>query len=219
MPRISKTKNDKIKPNEFVIGIDEAGRGPLCGPVAVGAFMVEKKAWKKLRKTADLEKLTDSKKLSEKIREKIFKEILKLRRDKKANFSVALVNEKIIDENGIAFAIRFGVKRVLKSLEKSVPKKIKFDRTQILLDGSLKAPENFQFQKTIIKGDLSESEISAASIVAKVSRDRHMKKLAQIFPQYKIEQHKGYGTVEHRRLIKKYGVSKIHRRSFCRNVK
>jgi ribonuclease HII len=98
-------------------------------------------------------------------------------------------------------------------------KKIKADVTNnILLDGSLRAPQEFHFQKTIIKGDEKEYSIGLASIAAKVIRDRKMEDFALKYPQYGFDIHKGYGTVEHRKSIKKHGPSEVHRKSFLKNI-
>ncbi len=192
----------KIKP-KFLIGIDEAGRGPLAGPVSVGVVMCADNFDFKL-----LKGVRDSKKLSELQRESWFTKLKQWRKEKKLDFKVSLIGAKIIDTKGISFSIRKGIASCLRRLEASPA------RSRVLLDGSLKAPAAFKDQKTIIGGDDKEKIISAASIAAKVTRDRKMKKLAKIFPNYSFEIHKGYGTALHYQLIEKHGVSEIHRRSF-----
>ncbi len=204
----------------YLIGIDEAGRGPLFGPVSVGTVLVNEAVFKKIRKSGVLHGLTDSKKLSEKERERLYEELLVLQKNNILKFACALVSAKIIDTKGISFAIKFGIqKNLLKLLGKTWDKKVT-DSVKILLDGSLCAPVEFTNQKTIIKGDLKEPIISAASIVAKVMRDRQMKKIARLkkYARYKIDVHKGYGTVMHRELIQKYGLSDMHRKSFCKRL-
>lgn len=195
-----------------IIGIDEAGRGPLAGPVSVAAISVNEKLFKKILKAGKLSELTDSKKLSEKKREILFKELRELKNEQVLKFAVTLVSSKIIDQKGIRYALSLGIKRILKKL-KAHPLEVK-----ILLDGSLSAPEIFRNQKTIIRGDLTEPIISAASIVAKVTRDHYMKRLAKKFPEYEFEIHKGYGTEKHLRKIRKYGLSSHHRKTFCKKV-
>ena len=196
-----------------IIGIDEAGRGPLAGPVAVGAVIMSRLHLAKIKghrmsRKISLPKLRDSKKLSEGQREAWF-EFLKAEKKKgNLNFAVALMSEKIIDEQGIVRAIKIGIKKCLKKL-KADP-----TRSLVLLDGGLKAPAEFINQRTIIRGDESEPIISLASIVAKVTRDRRMIQLAKKYPNYGFEIHKGYGTKKHYRAIKKLGISKVHRKTF-----
>lgn len=206
---------------KFLVGIDEAGRGPLAGPVAVGVVVVPaewggfggKNGVHGSKKIHPLfAEARDSKQLSPAAREAIFKKLQAAKKDGLLDFSVTLVSAKIIDTRGIVFAIRRAMAKSLKKL--SVPP----HQTQVLLDGSLYAPEEFLFQKTIIRGDQSEPVIGLASIAAKVTRDRHMLTLARTYPGYGLEIHKGYGTAMHRQHIKKYGPSKIHRQSFLRGV-
>lgn len=190
---------------QYQIGIDEAGRGPLAGPVAVGAVFTR----------ADFDfsvfkNLKDSKKLSENRRKEIFLQIKKLAKEGALKYSVALVLNDTIDKKGISYAIKAGIEGVLSKIAPD-PK-----NTKIFLDGSLKASENFS-QETIIKGDEKISVISLASIVAKVTRDEYMQKIAKEIPNYDFEIHKGYGTSSHIKILKKSGPSKIHRLSFCKN--
>lgn len=186
---------------KFIIGVDEAGRGPLAGPVCVAA--VAAKVKNKNEKLKILKGIKDSKKLSAKRREKWEKII---RENFESHFT--LIGNKIIDKIGIGKAVLLGVKRVLK----------KFFRrpSLVLMDGSLKAPKSYA-QKTIIKGDEKVPIISAASIIAKVARDKKMVKLHKKFPKYCFDVHKGYGTKMHYEKIKKNGLSPIHRKSFCGN--
>lgn len=202
--------------SDILIGIDEAGRGPLLGPVSVGAAMINRGLLKKIKKQGRLKGLNDSKKLSEKMREKLFEKISDLEKEGILKFAVTLVSEKVIDKKGISFAIRSGLEKNLKKLTAGLSRE-DFNNLQILLDGGLRAPAEFKNQKTIIRGDSKEPVISAASIMAKVTRDRFVVKLSKKYPQYKIHEHKGYGTKQHTDLIKKFGLSEIHRQSFCRN--
>ncbi len=189
------------KLKKILYGIDEAGRGPLAGPVSIGMFSIEK--------THLLKGIKNSKALSEQKREEWFKYFQKLRCKKIASYSYSMVSNTIIDKFGISKAIKIGIKRCIK--------KIGCDsgRSHILLDGSLYAPLEFS-QKTIIKGDEKIKIISAASIIAKVYRDRRMKKYSDIFPAYSFDVHKGYGTKNHLNAIKKHGVSHLHRKSYLR---
>ena len=198
-----------------MIGIDEVGRGPLAGPVSVGVFMTDKKTGNWILKNIFENKLRDSKKLSAKKREKNYKKFLELKKLNKISFSVSHISNKIIDKKGISKAIQTGVKKSLKELHHTFLMK-KGNPSFIRLDGLLKAPKEFKNQKTIIKGDEKDVFIACASIVAKVSRDNLMCKLALKYPQYNFETHKGYGTLLHRHLIKKLGLSEIHRKSFCK---
>ncbi|HEY4512415.1 MAG TPA: ribonuclease HII [Candidatus Paceibacterota bacterium] len=190
-----------------IIGIDEAGRGPLAGPVAVGVCSVPENFDYKF-----FGLLKDSKKLSEKRREEIFTQMQVLKKEGKINFSVALVSNKVIDTRGISFAIKKGIEGVLQKISAN-PKSC-----QIFLDGSLKAPAEFINQETIIKGDEKIPIISLASIAAKVTRDRHMVEMSRKYPVYSFEVHKGYGTRVHLSQIKKLGLSPIHRKSFAISV-
>jgi ribonuclease HII len=190
---------------KYSIGIDEAGRGPLAGPVAVGAVKFSKDFDTKLLKEI---KNKDSKKLSQDQRAIWYEKIKIWKQENKLDFYVALVSSEFIDKKGISFAIKKGITECLKKI------KANSKTCEIKLDGSLKAPEEFIFQKTIIKGDEKEQIIGLASIAAKVTRDIHMGKLAIKFPAYKFEIHKGYGTAFHRAKIKELGLSVVHRKSF-----
>lgn len=192
---------------KYIIGIDEAGRGPLAGPVAIGVAFVK----------ADfnftlLKGVRDSKKLSEKQREEWFEKIKIWRKKKILDFKVSLIGAKIIDEKGISHAIRKGIASCLKRLEANP------ENSKVLLDGSLKAPVIFKNQTTIIGGDDKEPIISIASIAAKVTRDRKMKRLAILYPKYQFEVHKGYGTALHCQLLRQHGASEIHRQSFISGI-
>jgi ribonuclease HII len=190
---------------KWLIGVDEAGRGPLAGPVAVGVVKIP----------ADFDwglisGVGDSKQVTSKNREVIFKRAKELRKEGRLDFVVMMGSAKEIDEKGIAVVIR-------KSIEKSV-KKLKLNPKEcfIKLDGALRAPSQFS-QETIIKGDSKELVIGLASICAKETRDEYMRKVSKQFPLYEFEVHKGYGTTVHRRLITEHGLSSIHRVSYCQN--
>lgn len=193
---------------KIIIGIDEAGRGPLAGPVTVGAFGAKDKIGKWILKNVFENKLRDSKKLSKKKREEIYKKLLILKKEGEVVFSVSHISNKIIDREGINKAIKIGIKKSLFSL-KATPSNF------VRLDGLLKAPSEFKTQQTIIKGDEKDIFIACASIIAKVTRDRLMRLLGAKLPLYGFETHKGYGTLLHVEILKKYGLSEAHRKSFC----
>ncbi len=189
---------------KYLIGIDEAGRGPLAGPVAVGVAIV-----KKGKKPHILKIACDSKKISASKRDSIYSVALEARKNNDINFAVTLVTAKVIDSKGIVFAIQKAMAQCLEKIG-ALPHEV-----EIVLDGSLKAPSHFTKQKTIIKGDSKIPLIGLASICAKVERDRYMQRIAYKYPQYSFEIHKGYGTSKHRKAIKKYGLSKEHRATWC----
>lgn len=190
---------------KFIVGIDEAGRGPLAGPVAIGLVKIPVDFDWDL-----IPGVTDSKKLTEGARAEIFLRAKELRQLGKLNFTVAQIGPSVIDQKGISHALRLGIGRGISRLDVH-PK-----QSKIRLDGSLFAPKEFQ-QATIIKGDLLYPEIGLASIVAKETRDAYMRKIAKRFSAYDFHIHKGYGTKDHRAAIKKYGLSPIHRATYCKN--
>lgn len=224
-------KNQKIK---WLVGIDEVGRGPLAGPVAVGAFCIgffdtKAKSYskfmndlKKSSKKVKLPPVRDSKKLTESARE----EWVSFLKDFNGNstiesgtnsgeifkYKIHFGSAKQIDKKGIVVVIKDLVSKCLESLD------VLEHETSVLLDGSLKAPEKYFNQQTIIKGDEKEIVISFASILAKVERDNHMKKISKKYKEYGLDIHKGYGTKSHIKAIKKYGKSDIHRVSFLKNI-
>lgn len=197
---------------KYIIGIDEAGRGPLAGPVAVGGFCVSAKFQKELLRFFPRRKIRDSKKLSPVVREEIFKMLMQAKFRREISLAVSFGSAEMIDRKGIVVVIRQSVARVLKSLG------VEAEESLVLLDGALRAPSHFSNQKTIIKGDEKEAVIALASIVAKVSRDRLMISLAKKYPQYNFEVHKGYGTKAHYTALHKHGLSPIHRRSFLKKL-
>jgi len=188
----------------WVIGIDEAGRGPLAGPVTLAAVACPRTVARAIFKG-----IKDSKHLTLKAREVWLK---KIKSHPKIFYAASSVGPSIIDRVGITKAIRRAVGRVLNRLDTE-----RFGMAEILLDGSLKAPDKYP-QKTIIKGDEKIPVIAAASVVAKTSRDRKMIRLSSKFPQYYFEIHKGYGTRLHYKMLKKHGLSEIHRRSFLGKI-
>lgn len=180
-----------------VCGIDEAGRGPLAGPVFAAAVILP----------PGLENIgiNDSKKLSEKKREQLFNIIT----EKAIAWAVASASEKEIDELNILNATFLAMKRAVEAL----PVKPDF----ALVDGN-RYPNTGVREQCIIKGDSISISIAAASILAKVSRDRFLLELDREYPEYQFAKHKGYPTALHYELIEKYGISPVHRRSFLKKL-
>lgn len=180
-----------------VCGVDEAGRGPLAGPVYAAAVI--------LPVGTEIAGLNDSKKLSEKKREELFDII----NDVSISVSVGTASEKEIDEINILNATFLAMKRAVEGLEISPD--------YAIIDGN-RAPNLEIPTETVVKGDGKVMSVAAASIIAKVSRDRFMLKMAEQYPEYQFEKHKGYGTRLHYEMIEKYGASPIHRRSFLKKI-
>ena len=215
---------------KYVIGIDEVGRGSLAGPVTVAALALQKKFIRSIRLRqladgADKNKklktpLRDSKKLFARQREIWFDFVKK----QKIPYVIASISPKVIDKINISNAANLAASRALLKLIKS--HKLKIKNFKVRLDGGLyinnpkfkNQNAKLQFKnikiKTVIKGDEKIKAISLASIVAKVSRDRYMKKLHKKYPRYDFINNIGYGTKKHIKAIKKYGLSLIHRKSF-----
>ncbi len=191
----------------YIVGIDEVGRGPLAGPVAVGAVLVPLDFdW------SAMEGVRDSKKLSGKKREAIFEQASELTKSGRLRFAVATSSSAYIDSYGIVPAIRRALAEALAKIEADP------NRCRVLLDGGLRAPEVYEIQETIIRGDASEPAISLASVMAKVTRDRMMMKISEKYPGYGFEVHKGYGTLAHRTSIRERGLCALHRATFCSRV-
>lgn len=182
---------------ELVCGVDEAGRGPLAGPVYAAAVI--------LPKETVIEGVNDSKKLSEKKREALFDQI----RETAVSYCIASASVEEIDELNILNATFLAMRRAVEGLTPQPQ--------MALIDGNQLPPLQLPAQ-CIIKGDSLSMSIACASILAKVSRDRLMKELALQYPQYQLEKHKGYGTKLHRELILQYGPSPIHRKTFLRKL-
>lgn len=190
-----------------LVGIDEVGRGPLAGPVTVCACAVP--ADFDFTKFAGIR---DSKKLSPKKREEWHAALVAMKDRGEIDFAFASVDAVDIDRLGIATAIRDALELSLGAL------RLDPTTTQVMLDGSLRAPDVFTLQETIIKGDDKVPVISAASIIAKVVRDRHMDEMAVTYPGYGLEKHKGYGTAVHREALQRLGPTPFHRLSFLGNI-
>ncbi len=182
---------------KVVCGIDEAGRGPLAGPVFAAAVI--------LPENYSHPVLNDSKKLSEKKRDAVYDDIIK----DALSYSVGIATEEEIDEINILNATFLAMKRAVEGLN------IKPDFAYI--DGN-QYPKTGVKEETIVKGDGKCISVAAASIIAKVSRDRFMLEIDRQYPEYQFSKHKGYGTKLHYEMIEKYGVSKVHRRSFLKKI-
>ena len=190
-----RAKNGK---NMVLAGVDEAGRGPLAGDVFAAAVV--------LPEGLIIEGLNDSKKISPKKRDMLFDVI----KEKAISYSVATASVAEIKETDILSANFMAMKRAVEGLS------VKADL--VLVDGNLKIRNLDTENIPVIKGDALSMSISAASILAKVSRDRYMEEMAKLYPEYQFEKHKGYGTALHTSLIKEFGPSPIHRLSFLKNI-
>lgn len=202
------------KKEKYIIGIDEVGRGPLAGPVTLCFVRVSQKDAKKIYKLCAQIGVTDSKKLSEKKREAIVKIVKEWKKEGLIQYICNSGSNTHIDRYGIAKTIKKSLKNGLKKLQNKSDQFIEPYQCEVLLDGSLYAPDVYKNQKTIIKGDLKEPLIALASIIAKVHRDALMDRYSVVYPQYGFEKHKGYGTKIHREAIKEYGTCPIHRISW-----
>ncbi len=180
-----------------VCGIDEAGRGPLAGPVCAAAVI--------LPPELEIDGLNDSKKLTEKKRDALFDII----REKAVAYSVAMVDEKRIDEINILQATFEAMRNAVSGLS------VKPDIA--LIDGNQKPGLEIE-ERTVVKGDAKSPSIAAASVLAKVTRDRFMLELDKTYPEYQFAKHKGYGTKLHYECIEKYGISPVHRLTFLKKV-
>lgn len=208
---------------KFLIGIDEAGRGPLAGPVVVAGIKIatrnKRPAWPAGRQaTRIFAGIRDSKKLTPKKREEWYKF---LTGHPKIEWAVARIWPKTIDRINIARAANLGVLRVYKKLSNVASRQssknkyftVRARRERTLLDGSLYLPAHIPHE-TIVRGDEKIPVIAAASIIAKVTRDRIMRRLHKKYPEYHFDIHKGYATLMHRTTLARHGYSVVHRRSF-----
>ena len=210
MPKLSAKdellRQEKMKETEkrlakegykYIAGVDEAGRGPLAGPVYAAAVI--------LPPDIRLDGINDSKKLSPKKREELFDEITK----KAVSYSVFAVDEKKIDEINILNATYVAMNGAAEALSQKPD--------YVIIDGN--SIKNMSYpHETIVKGDAKSISIAAASVLAKVARDRYITEMAKTYPEYGFERHKGYGTKEHTDAILKYGITPIHRRTFLKKL-
>lgn len=187
-------ENEKIK---FVCGIDEAGRGPLAGPVVVGAVIMPANSF--------IEGVNDSKKISEKKREKIYEQII----EEAISYSVGIVDQNKIDEINILNATKLGLKLAIEGLQ---------TKPDVIMVDALNHIDTCGIPYiSVVKGDAKNYCIAAASIIAKVTRDRIMRQWDEIYPIYGFAKHKGYGTAEHIKTIKENGPCMLHRKTFIKN--
>ena len=183
----------KLQGYSLIAGVDEAGRGPLAGPVCVASVILPDNVY--------LEKINDSKKLTDKMKDKLFDEIKKVA----IAYSIVLVTHEEIDRLNILNATFSGMCRAVDALP------IKPD--YVLIDGNRIKGMDIPHE-CVVKGDSKSISIAAASILAKVTRDRYMQELDAKYPEYNFKKHKGYPTKEHYDALKKYGASEVHRKSF-----
>ena len=181
----------------LICGVDEAGRGPLAGPVCAAAVI--------LPRGLEIDGLDDSKKLSEKKREKLFDDIV----NAAVSYGIAFASVEEIEEHNILGATFMAMNRAIEQLS---PKP-----ELALIDGNRNKGICIE-SRCVVKGDSKCADIAAASILAKVTRDRYMLEMAEKYPQYRFEQHKGYGTKLHYEMLREYGPSPIHRRDFLRKM-
>jgi len=186
----------------IICGIDEAGRGPLAGPVVVAAVI--------MNKSCIIPGIKDSKKLTSSKRSQLYDEILQ----KSEFYRIEVIDNNIIDKINILKSVMLGMEKCLSDIEKNI--------TELLIDGNYfkldnDAQNKFNY-KTIVKGDSKVYEISCASILAKVSRDRMMDEYDKIYPEYNFKSNKGYGTLYHIKCLLQYGPCDIHRKTFIKKI-
>ena len=195
-----KQQENELRKKGFntICGIDEAGRGPLAGPVVVASVIMPENSM--------IEGVNDSKKVSEKKREVLYDKII----EEAISYGVAIIGQDEIDEINILNATKKGLTMSLQELTV---------RPDLILVDALEHIDTMGIPyESIIKGDAKCYSISAASIIAKVTRDRIMREWDKVYPEYNFAQHKGYGTAKHIEAIKQYGLCPIHRRSFTKNI-
>lgn len=187
--------NEYRKDYSVICGCDEAGRGPLAGDVFAAAVIFDK--------DTVIKEINDSKKLTAKKREELFDEII----EKALDFSIQTASVAEIEKINILNSAMLAMKRAVEDLDK---------KPDICLVDGNKVPELNCKAESIVKGDAKSQAIAAASILAKVARDRYMVEMAEKYPEYQFEKHKGYGTKLHYEMIDKYGLCEIHRPSFLK---
>lgn len=195
-PNFSEEKKLLKKGYKCVAGLDEAGRGPLAGPVVAAAVVISNFEFR-----ISNFGIRDSKLMSVNQREEAYEKLI---RCKNIVWGVGVVSEKVIDKINILEATKLAMAKAIKNLEADF----------LLIDGNFKLGKINILQKSIIKGDQKVFSVAAASIIAKVTRDRLMQKYHKKYPQYGFANHKGYGTASHFASLEKFGPCKIHRKSF-----
>lgn len=209
LKEIKKIENDLYSQGiTSIAGIDEAGRGPLAGPVVVACVVMPKDSM--------IEGVNDSKKVAEKKREKLYEEII----NEAVAYGVGIISQEEIDRINILNATKEGLTTAIKEMERDLREKQReFEKPEIILvDALTKIDTDHIPYRSIIKGDAKSYSIAAASIIAKVTRDRIMRQWAEVYPMYGFEKHKGYGTAAHIAAIREYGLCPLHRRSFVKNI-
>ena len=195
-----KSEENKLYADEkinYICGIDEAGRGPLAGPVVVGAVIMPEDSF--------IEGVNDLKKISEKKRERIYEQII----EEAVAYSVGIVDQNKIDEINILNATKLGLKLAIEGLE---------TKPDVIMVDALNNIDTCGIPYiSVVKGDAKHYSIAAASIIAKVTRDRIMRQWDEVYPIYGFAKHKGYGTAEHIRVIKENGPCILHRKTFIKN--
>ena len=190
----------------MILGIDEVGRGPYAGPLVIGACILGD--WQNSENAEWIEKLTDSKKLSAKRREELYVLI----KEKALATATGWASSAEIDEIGLSEALRLATRRAVEQIQKT---KVPF--SEIIIDGTMNFLAGTKLEKyvsTLKKGDFLVKEISAASILAKVERDKYMVELDMVYPKYGFGKHVGYGTAAHQKAMEEFGLTPEHRRSF-----
>ena len=190
----------------MILGIDEVGRGPYAGPLVIGACILGD--WQNSENAEWIEKLTDSKKLSAKRREELYALI----KEKALAAATGWVSSAEIDEIGLSEALRLATRRAVEQIQKT---EVPF--SEIIIDGTMNFLAGTKLEKyvsTLKKGDFLVKEISAASILAKVERDKYMAELDAVYPEYGFGKHVGYGTAAHQKAMEEFGLTPEHRRSF-----
>ena len=189
---------EKRAAHGVICGVDEAGRGPLCGPVCCAAVI--------LNPDNPIEGVNDSKKLTEKRREALFDEITR----RALAYKIVFITPQEIDERNILWATMDGMAQAVAGLD--------LRPDHVLIDGNRGPPGLAQTAESVVKGDANSASIAAASILAKVSRDRVMLEYAKLYPGYHFEKHKGYGTKVHVEALHEFGPCPIHRKTFLKKI-
>ena len=210
LTELKKVEEELYEKNKLtaIAGIDEAGRGPLAGPVVVACCIMPRNSM--------IEGVNDSKKIAEKKRERLYDLITQ----EAISYGVGIIGQNEIDEINILQATKKGLTMAIKDMEEKLKETSELGITKpdaILVDALTKIDTDGIPYKSIVHGDAISYSISCASIIAKVTRDRIMRQWDEVYPQYGFEKHKGYGTAMHIQAIKEYGLCPLHRRSFTKN--
>ncbi len=210
LTNLKKIEEKIYEQNELqaIAGIDEAGRGPLAGPVVVACCIMPRDSM--------IEGVNDSKKVSEKKREILYDKIIQ----EALGYGISIISQSEIDEINILQATKKGLTQSIKNLEENLKQKVelKIEKPDVILVDALNKIDTDGIPyKSIIHGDAISYSIACSSIIAKVTRDRIMRQWDEVYPQYGFSKHKGYGTAAHIKAIQEYGLCPLHRRSFTKN--